>query len=183
MFGIYDRTANKERLNIYPDGLVSVNALEIRGGSDFSENFDISDTPTSGEATQLKPGLLVSINPAQPGKLLLSARPYDRRVAGIISGAGDIKPGLVMSQEGSVADGRHPVALSGRVYAWVDATRGAIKPGDLLTTSPTPGHAPGFVGLDQANVRLPRNLAGKGEVSVLLMADNRAANAVTVNVR
>ena len=141
VFGIYDRNANKERLLISPTGLVSVNALEIRGGSDFSENFDISDTRTNGEATQLKPGLLVSINPAQPGKLLLSARAYDHRVAGIISGAGDIKPGLVISQEGSVADGRHPVALSGRVYAWVDATHGAIKPGDLLTTSPTPGHA------------------------------------------
>lgn len=141
VFGIYDRNANKERLKIFPTGLVSVNSLEIRGGSDFSENFDISDTTTNGAATQLKPGLVVSINPAQPGKLLLSARAYDRRVAGIISGAGDIKPGVVMSQEGSVADGRHPVALSGRVYVWVDATRSAIKPGDLLTTSPTPGHA------------------------------------------
>jgi hypothetical protein len=141
VFGIYDRNANKERLKIFPTGLVSVNSLEIRGGSDFSENFDISDTTTNGEATQLKPGLVVSINPSQPGKLLLSARAYDRRVAGIISGAGDIKPGLVMSQEDSVADGRHPVALSGRVYVWADASRGAIKPGDLLTTSPTPGHA------------------------------------------
>jgi uncharacterized protein (TIGR03437 family) len=45
------------------------------------------------------------------------------------------------------------------------------------------GAAPGFAGLDQANVRVPRSLAGKGEVSILLMADSRAANAVTVNVR
>lgn len=45
------------------------------------------------------------------------------------------------------------------------------------------GAAPGFAGLDQANVRVPRSLAGKGEVSILLMVDNRAANAVTVNVR
>jgi hypothetical protein len=40
-----------------------------------------------------------------------------------------------------VADGSHPVALTGRVYVKVDATHGAIEPGDLLTTSPTPGHA------------------------------------------
>jgi len=33
------------------------------------------------------------------------------------------------------------VALSGRVYCWVDASHGAIEPGDLLTTSATPGHA------------------------------------------
>jgi hypothetical protein len=32
------------------------------------------------------------------------------------------------------------VALSGRVYALADASKGAIKPGDLLTTSATPGH-------------------------------------------
>jgi len=33
------------------------------------------------------------------------------------------------------------VALTGRVYCLVDATYGPIAPGDLLTTSDTPGHA------------------------------------------
>ena len=46
-----------------------------------------------------------------------------------------------MQQEGTVADGSLPVSLSGRVYCWVDACDGAIRPGDLLTTSDTPGHA------------------------------------------
>ena len=32
------------------------------------------------------------------------------------------------------------MALSGRVYALADASKGAIKPGDLLTTSSTLGH-------------------------------------------
>ncbi|MFN0086891.1 MAG: M12 family metallopeptidase [Blastocatellia bacterium] len=45
------------------------------------------------------------------------------------------------------------------------------------------GPAPGFVGLDQANVRVPRGLAGKGSVPILLTADNRSANAVTIDVR
>lgn len=45
------------------------------------------------------------------------------------------------------------------------------------------GAAPGFAGLDQLNVRLPRSLAGKGTVSVLLMGDSRAANTVTINLR
>jgi hypothetical protein len=31
--------------------------------------------------------------------------------------------------------------LLGKVYCKVDAGRGAIEIGDLLTTSPTPGHA------------------------------------------
>jgi uncharacterized protein (TIGR03437 family) len=45
------------------------------------------------------------------------------------------------------------------------------------------GEAPGFDGLDQANVRLPRSLAGKGEVGILFTVDNRSANEVTVSVR
>jgi uncharacterized protein (TIGR03437 family) len=41
----------------------------------------------------------------------------------------------------------------------------------------------GFVGLDQANVRLPRTLAGRGEVDVVFRADNKAANTVRVQIR
>jgi hypothetical protein len=35
----------------------------------------------------------------------------------------------------------HPVALTGRVYCWVEAGAAGIVPGDLLTTSEAPGHA------------------------------------------
>ena len=34
-----------------------------------------------------------------------------------------------------------PLALSGRVYCRVDASIESIHPGDLLTSSDTPGHA------------------------------------------
>jgi len=37
-------------------------------------------------------------------------------------------------------------------------------------------------GLDQVNVRLPRSLAGRGEVTILLTVDGQAANPVTVNL-
>jgi hypothetical protein len=36
---------------------------------------------------------------------------------------------------------RQPIALLGKVYCKVDAQYGVIEAGDLLTTSPTPGHA------------------------------------------
>jgi hypothetical protein len=62
-------------------------------------------------------------------------------VAGIISGAGGIQTGLTMGQTGSAASGQHLVALTGRVYCWADVSNGPIRPGDLLTSSPTPGHA------------------------------------------
>lgn len=124
------------------DGQVSGNAritteeLQITGGSDLSEQFDIR----APEGTP-QPGMLVCIDPARPGELVVSSKAYDRTVAGIISGAGGVKPGMLMGQVGTKADGKHPVALTGRVYCLADATHGAIQPGDLLTTSDTPGHA------------------------------------------
>ena len=39
-----------------------------------------------------------------------------------------------------------------------------------------------FEGLDQANIRLPRSLAGRGNVAVLLILDGRRSNAVSINV-
>lgn len=118
------------------NGRVTTQELQITGGSDLSENFDIHSA--AGEPL---PGMVVSIDPSRPGKLTVSSTAYDRTVAGVISGAGGIRTGLVMGQEGSIADGDHPVALSGRVWCLVDASFGAVKAGDLLTTSPTPGHA------------------------------------------
>lgn len=143
LFGIYNRNVNKSGLEIDGNLLVYVKALQINGGADFAENFDVrAENPADSKATaEIQPGMVVAIDPANPGKLSLGRRAYDRRVAGIISGAGGVQPGMTMGQEQTLADGKYPVALSGRVYCWVDATRGAIKPGDLLTTSATPGHA------------------------------------------
>src|SRR5574341_330080 len=124
-------------------GTTRTSELQITGGADFAENFEVNTEKTDNDAMMAKveAGMVVSIDPSSPGKLQLSAQAYDRRVAGIISGAGGVKPGMIMSQEGTLAHGKHPVALSGRVYCWVDASQGAIEPGDLLTTSNTPGHA------------------------------------------
>ena len=118
------------------DGRITTQELQITGGSDLSEQFDIR-----GDDVAIAPGLVVSIDPDQPGHLSVSDCAYDNKVAGIISGAGGIKPGMMMGQAGTEADGQHPVALSGRVYCWADTSGGPIQPGDLLTTSDNPGHA------------------------------------------
>lgn len=118
------------------EGRITTEVIEITGGSDFSEQFDVN---CGGRG--IEPGSVVSIDASTPGELCLSSSAYDRRVAGIVSGAGGVKPGLLMGQRGTKADGQHPVALTGRVYCKVDASYGAIEPGDLLTTSPTTGHA------------------------------------------
>ena len=117
------------------EGRIVTQVLQITGGSDLSEQFDIK--PIHDE---LKAGMIVSIDPENPGRLLTSTRAYDRTVAGVVSGAGGVKPGMMMGQQGTAADGKHPVALTGRVYCWVDASHRAIQPGDMITTSDTPGH-------------------------------------------
>lgn len=117
------------------DGTTRTTVLEITGGADLAEPFEVA-----GEST-IEAGTVVAIDPANAGQLKVASAAYDKTVAGIISGAGNINPGMVMGQDGSIASGEHPVALTGRVYAKVDASYGAIQPGDLLTTSNTPGHA------------------------------------------
>lgn len=114
-----------------------VDVVQILGGADLSEQFDVR----AADASEIKPGMVVSIDPAHVGKLVISRKAYDRTVAGILSGAGAVKPGLLMGQRDSLADGAHAVALTGRVWVYCDASHGAIQPGDLLTTSDVPGHA------------------------------------------
>jgi hypothetical protein len=107
--------------------------LTITGGADLAEPFAMSHQGIS-------PGSVVIIDENNPGSLKLSTQAYDKRVAGIVSGANGIKPGISLHQEGAI-EGSDNVALSGRVYVQADATFGAIKPGDLLTSSATTGHA------------------------------------------
>lgn len=117
------------------DGYTVASVLELTGGSDLAEPFGITgDQP-------IEPGMVVVIDADHPGQLRIAEHAYDPTVAGIISGANGLNPGLTMKQIGTPADGAHPVALSGRVYCWVDAGYGAVVPGDFLTTSDTPGHA------------------------------------------
>jgi hypothetical protein len=120
--------------NVWISNNCSVATLTIRGGADLAEPFQI----TGKEEVPL--GAVVVIDEENPGHLTLSDRPYDTRVAGVVSGANGVNPGIQMQQQGLLEGGRN-VALTGRVYVQADATYGAIKPGDLLTTSATPGYA------------------------------------------
>ncbi len=117
------------------NGSVTCGSITITSGSDLAEPFAIAsaDQPISA-------GEVVVIDPAHPGQLKLTDRPYDACVAGVVSGANGIHPGIQMHQQGLLEGGKN-VALSGRVYVQADTSNGAIQPGDLLTTSSTPGRA------------------------------------------
>lgn len=45
------------------------------------------------------------------------------------------------------------------------------------------GATPGFAGLDQANISLPRTLAGRGDANIALVLGGKVSNTVTVNFR
>ena len=116
------------------NGSLTSQCLTITGGCDITEPFEIS------EGQLLPAGSVVVIDEAHPGKLTPSAQRYDRRVAGIISGAGEVRTGLTLSQEGLMDNGQQ-VALAGRVYVRASAENGPIRPGDMLTTASLPGRA------------------------------------------
>jgi hypothetical protein len=84
--------------------------------------------------------MVMEIDPAHRGKLRIARSAYSRRVAGVVSGAGDIPVGAIL---GNLPGHDHapPIALSGRVYVYCDASEHEIEPGDLLTTAALSGHA------------------------------------------
>lgn len=114
------------------DGNVQVNGDIFLPGADCAEHFDVA-----GER-HLEPGSVVVFDPN--GLLTESCEAYDRKVAGVVSGAGSYRPGIVLDKQPS-ADDRQPVALVGKVFCKVNADYSPVAVGDLLTTSPTPGHA------------------------------------------
>ena len=100
--------------------------------ADCAEDFDVADM------LDAEPGTLMVLS--AEGPLSQSQQAYDKRVAGVVSGAGSYKPGIVLDKQQTSVN-RQPIALMGKVFCKADAQFGAIEVGDLLTTSPTPGHA------------------------------------------
>jgi hypothetical protein len=113
-------------------GKLTVDVDIILSNADCAEDFDIAD------AHIIEPGAVMVLG--DDGVLHQSQQAYDKRVAGVVSGAGGYKPGIVLDKQESQPN-RKPIALLGKVYCKVDATHEPIEVGDLLTTSPTPGHA------------------------------------------
>jgi hypothetical protein len=120
------------RLAGFFEGDVEVTGDVRLANADCAEDFDVSG------AVKVEPGTVMVLE--HEGVLSESQRAYDKRVAGVISGAGDYKPGIVLDKQ-QTSGNRQPIALTGKVFCKVDARYGAIDVGDLLTTSPTPGHA------------------------------------------
>ena len=103
-------------------------------GADFAEDFDIHQSVVN----TLEPGTVMVLG--RNGKLHESTQAFDRKVAGVVSGAGKYKPGITLDKQPGL-EHRMPIALSGKVMCKVDASYGSIEVGDLITTSPRKGYA------------------------------------------
>jgi len=138
--------------------------LELGSGLDYAEGFNVSDIKS------INPGTVLSIDPENPGKLVICNTAYDTKVAGIVAGANGLGSGVRLGIDNFDCD----VALAGRVYCNVESTDGEINPGDLLTTSNIPGFAMKVKNCDKANgAILGKAMEGldkgkKGQILVLV---------------
>ena len=113
-------------------GDVRVDGDILLVGADCAEQFDVVDEGF------IEPGEVVVID--QEGALRQSRDAYDTRVAGVVSGAGTYRRAIILDKQAQ-SENRLSISLVGKVFCKVDGRDSPIAVGDLLTTSPTPGHA------------------------------------------
>ncbi|NQE46532.1 hypothetical protein C5S31_10975 [ANME-1 cluster archaeon GoMg2] len=119
-----DRSDNKYGVKT-PDKICAMSY--DTGCADVAEYFPVAEDS--------EPGTVMVIG--EDSKLQCSCTAYDTTVAGIVSTA----PGVSLGTNETGNEGEKLIAVAGRVPCKVDASYAPIEPGDLLTTSNTPGHA------------------------------------------
>ncbi|MBA4372792.1 MAG: hypothetical protein C0402_07990 [Thermodesulfovibrio sp.] len=113
-------------------GLVRANGGYLTGGADVAEHIPVLKSPTLAD--------VVEIDPEHEGYFRPAQTPNSTLVAGVISS----NPGLTMNAAdpaGDLPEQGPRLALTGRVPVKVSSENGPIRPGDLLVSSSTAGHA------------------------------------------
>lgn len=137
-YGIAGRSM--DGIGVFGEGRLAgqfVGDVEVSGdirlmNADCAEEYELGFAETSSPGTVM---VLDDNGAVRPGD---SA--YDKRVAGVISGAGSYRPAIVLDRQ-ETPGSRVPIAMLGKVYCLVDADYAPVEVGDLLTTSLTLGHA------------------------------------------
>ena len=120
--------------HVYVTGTIKVEQdIVFLNAGDIAEEFDVNDS------FDADPGTLMTFR--SDGRLVPSTEPYDSRVAGVVAGAGECRPAMILDRRAVNGRRRAAIALMGKVYCKVDADLATIVAGDLLTSSPTQGHA------------------------------------------
>jgi hypothetical protein len=142
----------------------------ITAGNIVAKYQDVAEWVPSAHA--LAGGTVVTLDPTKSNHVEASSRPYDTRVAGVVSE----QPGITLGERG---DNKVLVATTGRVRIKVDASRASIQVGDLLVTSEVPGLAMKSQPIDIGGVQIHRPgtiigkaleplARGRGQILVLL---------------
>jgi hypothetical protein len=137
------------KFRVHGDGDVTADGAFTGGGADFAEMVEVSTGYSSVEA-----GDVMVIDPTNPRAIVKSSRSRSTLVAGIYSTeAGFIgserdwdrqltgEIGTYTLEDMAVEFNEIPLAVVGIVPCKVSAENGAIRPGDLLVTSNSPGYA------------------------------------------
>ncbi len=141
-------------MGVFPDnsGFVALYNSAGSAGTSISGNLGVrtfaGDVAEAFPASAAEPGSVMAIDPARPGALVLAREAYDRRVAGVVAGARDYNPGITLRGLAEIQG--VTVTLSGTTYCLASDVNGPVRAGDLLTTSPVPGHAMRASDLDRA---------------------------------
>jgi hypothetical protein len=150
--------------NLIVDGDVKVGGDVELVNADIAERFEVE------RDVSCPPGTVMVIGAS--GALTPCARPYDKRVVGVVSGAGTLRTAITLGTSREEAF-TVTIALVGTAYCRVDAEHAPIEVGDLVTTSDTPGH--GMKAVDAARsfgAIIGKALAplrgGRGLVPILL---------------
>jgi len=147
-----------------PKYILDGNSGLLSATGDMAEMF-----PSSGETAP--PGAVMAIDPERTGALRIAREPYDRRVAGVVSGAKDYRPGITLNAAGTEPN-RVTVTLTGTVYCLASSVNGPIRAGDLLTTSAVPGHA----------MRAGDTAAGRGSILGKALEDLRGERGLVLTL-
>ncbi|MEL6678541.1 MAG: hypothetical protein AAFQ51_07535, partial [Pseudomonadota bacterium] len=124
--------------NTHNDTAQATIHLNGDAGDIILRNADCAEEFTVEHETTAEPGTVMVLG--EDAVLKPCARAFDKSAVGVVSGAGEYKPGIVLDRQDDMTN-RRPIALVGKVYVKVTNANGPIAIGDLLTTSAVEGHA------------------------------------------
>lgn len=139
LFVIHGPTGRVGMGTVDPQARLHVNGSVIVEDDVILQNADCAEEFALADSERAEPGTVMVLD--DDGRLRSSSEPCDTRVAGVVSGAGALKPGIVLGRDPGNAERRVAIALAGRVNCRVDAGSEGIRAGQLLMTSERAGHA------------------------------------------